>query len=596
VTHFHSIRTLALGSVAAISLLAGTAFADVAANINAAVLPSSRTTTVDTAITVFASIVNAGPGTARACEIGLQPNQINGGPNPPGLSSSFRAFEADNATPSAGENVPVDIADGAAQSFVVSIAGEGPFEQDIFFRFFCQGGVEAPVFPGVNTLQLVNSTSPIADIITIGTSPTKDGIIAIPALGAGEIMAVAAVNIGSGPVAPETPDGVSKPAAGANQVPVVVVPDFGDFSLALDTFICETDPETAVCLAPYGRSVKTLIGNQPSTFNVFVNSNKDAGIPLYPDIARQFLRFYEDTGFTSEKPEVSKPAALKHPDAGSQYGATSHAVTSPGPDVTGLTNWPDGIWDVLYTTADGTRLQGGVVVTNDGAWTAIIEGPDQNKIYQFGSIPTTSPPATPDPTLTVGFENIEFNSSTDTQGGIRFEGSGSWRPKAFMFGQVSEVIPPPAGKSVSKPMILGTQSANFRATYNALYDREVTISSMAGDYDMVVKDLTNQTATDIGDISFDIGGAFHGSVTPEAGQTCQFSGIMFSFGNGKNLFNIDTTFTDCAMADFYVGNAFQYDDEGELAAGVITSDVIKMVITSTTLDPIIATDIDLVRK
>jgi len=209
--------------VLALFISAWPAVAQTAASLNAAVLPGSRATPVNTTITVFASIVNGGDTGATGCSVALSSNG-----NPSGISFSYRAFQADNATPAAPANTPVDIAGHSAQAFVLSLIPSTAFAgTDINFDFSCSSGETAPLIPGVNTLFMISTSGPTADIITIAATPTHDGEVRIGSLGGAEVMTVAAINIGNG---------------GAS-TPVIVVPDTGEYLLPLDIFVCETDPQ-----------------------------------------------------------------------------------------------------------------------------------------------------------------------------------------------------------------------------------------------------------------------------------------------------------------------------------------------------------------
>ncbi len=563
--------------------------------INAAVLPTSRTTTIDTPITVFGTISNAGPGTATGCSVGLQPDASGGGPNPSGLLISYRAFQSDNATPAAAPDTPVDIAAGTNQAFVLSVSGSGAFNQEIFFDFSCNSGaVTAPVFSGVNTLSLLVGTTASPDIITIGTSPSSDAVIRIPSLGAGEIMAVAAVNIGPAGVVPVADKNTSGAMAGNNEASVIVMPDFGGFDLALDTFICETNPANAECLAPYARSVTTSVGDQPSTFNVFVNSTLGAGVPIYADIARQFIRFYEDTSPSpvSGKGVSGPTSSVLPPDAGTLFGATSHAVTSPGPGLVETTTVPDGIWSIVFDTATpgGTvRERGTLAVTVEGGWTAFITGREGGDVYQFGFLsPDIS--GTPDPTMDISFDTYE----EDINGGqtvSSYTGTGSWQPFSFLSGNVA-FTPPTAPKGASKPAITQQRPASFRALYNPVYDRVTSLSGLAGTYDVIDNNINGGFLSDSGDITFAANGTFTGAISPEPGENCTVSGSLTEYGNGKNLYGVDMTISGCMFAGNYLGEGYQYDNH-DLVPGSLTTNVFGMAFRGTG-SPAIAANINLV--
>ncbi|MBL4617440.1 MAG: hypothetical protein JKY46_07060 [Robiginitomaculum sp.] len=572
------IKTTSL--IASAVLLFITPFTAMAASnpaINASVLPSSRTTTVGAQITIFATIANSGAGAATSCSIGAKDDTNNGGPNPVGLSVSYRAYQSDNVTPAAAPNTPIDIAAGANQAFVVSIAGSSPFNQEIQFNFSCNtGNVTAPTFSGVNTLLLLNATSAVPDIITIGTSPSADAVIRIPSLGAGEIMAVAALNIG------------------AATSGVIVVPDFGEYDLALDAFICETNPATAICLAPYAKSVSTNVGASASTFNIFVNSTLGAGVPLYADIARQFIRFYQDTtpSPTAEK-GLSKPASSPPANSGLVYGATSHAVTSPGPLPGGAVNTPDGIWNAVFdsTTSTGEviRNEGVVVISVEGEWSALIFGTEAGDVFQFGSI-AADETITPDPTMAVEFRNFEedLNAMDGSMIENRYRGNGTWQPNSFIFGSVTFTPPPPAASKdkTAEPAVTLQRPAAFKATYSPVYDRTVTFADLTGNYDVIEED-ENGVVSNIGSVNFANDGTFSGIVTPEPGETCNASGSLTENGNNKNLFGVSMTVTGCVFADTFLGQGFQLD---ETFSNIHVTDVFRFLALGTSSDsPVLIT-------
>ena len=79
----------------------------------AAVLPSSRSVQVGVAATAFATIINAGVSTATGC--GISPVTS--------LPANFSYQATDPATNqvTGSPNTPVDIAAGAARSFIISL-------------------------------------------------------------------------------------------------------------------------------------------------------------------------------------------------------------------------------------------------------------------------------------------------------------------------------------------------------------------------------------------------------------------------------------------------------------------------------------------
>src|SRR6266851_167115 len=120
----------------------------------ASVLPASRSVQVGTTATAFATIVNAGPGTAIACRIAP----------PPGLPITF-VFQTTNPTTNqvtGTPNTPVNIPAGAAQTFVFALTPSAPIPPtNLALNFSCTNAPPAPTILGVNTLLFAASAVPV---------------------------------------------------------------------------------------------------------------------------------------------------------------------------------------------------------------------------------------------------------------------------------------------------------------------------------------------------------------------------------------------------------------------------------------------------
>src|SRR5581483_11033850 len=147
---------------------AGIAKADLAASV----LPASRSVQIGVSATAFATIINAGSATATACKLT---------PTTP-VAATFTYQTTDPATNhvTGTANTPVDIAAGAAQSFVFAITPIGPFiAADVPIKAACANAV-APTVVGLNTLLFSASAAPVADIVALGATVSGDGILNIP--------------------------------------------------------------------------------------------------------------------------------------------------------------------------------------------------------------------------------------------------------------------------------------------------------------------------------------------------------------------------------------------------------------------------------
>ena len=129
----------------------------------------------------------------------------------------------------------------------------------------------APVTPGVNTLLLSASATPVPDIVALAATESNDGILHIPGNSGSNAFAVATVNLGASAMI----------TAAANTGPV---------SLPLAISICQTDPATGQCLTVAGPSAATVIpGGATPTFGIFATAI--AGVPFLPATNRIFVEF-----------------------------------------------------------------------------------------------------------------------------------------------------------------------------------------------------------------------------------------------------------------------------------------------------------------
>src|SRR5262245_17188284 len=156
-----------------------------------AMLPSSRSVQVPAPATAFATIINAGPAPATGCGISLVP----------ALAATFSYQTTDPATNqvTGTPNTPVNIASGAAQSFVIGLTPTSPIAPtDVQFNYSCNNASPAPNIIGLNTLLLSASATPVPDIVALAATPPPDpGVVNIPGTSGTGAFAVATVNVGA---------------------------------------------------------------------------------------------------------------------------------------------------------------------------------------------------------------------------------------------------------------------------------------------------------------------------------------------------------------------------------------------------------------
>jgi hypothetical protein len=233
-----------------------------------ALLPISRSVTVGSSATAFATMIAVGTGTATGCTIAP-------------LTSVAATFAYQATSPATNQvigapNTPVDIPGGSAQTFVVAFTPTAPFSPtDINLTFTCTNTAPASVVPGLTTLLLAASSTPIPDIVALAATLNSDGIVNIPGATGTGVLAVATVNVGAG---------------GS----ITASADTGDTSLPVTLLLCQTNPATGACLAAPTSSVTTQINaNATPTFGVFVAGT--ATVPFDPTKNRIFARF-KDAG------------------------------------------------------------------------------------------------------------------------------------------------------------------------------------------------------------------------------------------------------------------------------------------------------------
>jgi len=235
-----------------------------------AVLPASRSVEVGATATAFATLSNAGSAVAQGCSLRL----------PDAVTAAFFYQTSDPATNAVvGQpNLTVDIPAGGAQSFVFGITpGEELSAVEVALRFQCANAIDAASVVGLNTLLLSSSLTPVPDLIALVATTTASGVMELE--NDSGFFTAATINIGSAAT-------------------VTVTADTADATLPLTLTLCQTDPQTSVCINPSLPSTEPVVvaveqGATP-TFAVFAT----AAETIAPDPAnsRVFLRFSDESG------------------------------------------------------------------------------------------------------------------------------------------------------------------------------------------------------------------------------------------------------------------------------------------------------------
>src|SRR5262249_4846228 len=214
----------------------------------AAVLPSSRSVQVGMPATAFVTLINSGTSTAGAPWMAP----------PRGFPADFSFQTTNPATnqPIGTPNVPVDIAAGGSQSYVISLTPTTAIAPtEVEFLYQAENTTEpTAILPGVNTLLLSSSFGAIPDIVALALTLSNDGIVHIQGNSGVGVFAVASVNVGT-------------------TASVTVSADTGLASLPLILSVCQTNPANAQCLSPAQPSVTLQFGAHATpTFTIFIDA------------------------------------------------------------------------------------------------------------------------------------------------------------------------------------------------------------------------------------------------------------------------------------------------------------------------------------
>ena len=249
----------------------------------ASILPGSRSIELGptATATVFGTMINLTNAPLGECGVELPVTALG--------TMTFQTTDPATNALIGTPNTPVTIpANDGVQTFLLAFSGnfvQPETETGLAPRFFCQNVTPAATVPGVDTVDLVFSSTPIADVIALSATPTNDGTIHLQ----NDVGAFAVATINAGAAATLT-----------------VATDTNGASLPISLSICQSNAQ-GQCMAPAAATVPVdFTANATPTFSVFVGAS--ATIPFAPATSRIFVRF-KDAG-------------------GASHGSTSVAVTT----------------------------------------------------------------------------------------------------------------------------------------------------------------------------------------------------------------------------------------------------------------------------
>jgi sugar lactone lactonase YvrE len=243
----------------------------------ASVLPGGRSVVTGTPATVFATLLNAGSTALSGCGVSLPSSA------PAGLSLTFQTTDPSSNALTGTANQAAAIPANSLQTFLLSFQSSAAVTASGLAPVFaCQDVAPAAVTPGVDTVDLAFSATPVADIIALAATASSDGTVHV-ANGSGA-FAVATINAG---------------AAGDLTAEV----DSGGASLPATAVLCQTDA-AGQCQGTPAQSLPVSIaaGGSP-TFSVFVGAS--GSIPFAPGATRIFVRFLDSSGVSHGSTSVA---------------------------------------------------------------------------------------------------------------------------------------------------------------------------------------------------------------------------------------------------------------------------------------------------
>ena len=254
--------------------------------IAASVLPTSRSVQVNNWATVFATMINGGSSTLNGCNVSPSTS----------VPANF-TYQTTNSSTNAltgSANTPVSISANGSQSFVLSFQPTSSFNPTMIdLAFSCSGTSPAASMPGLNTVLLSGSTSPVPDLVALAATSGNSGTMSLSGTPDAGAFAVATVNLGAG-------------------ASITASVNTGSATLPIGMGICQTNPTTAVCSSALASTVTVNVAsNATPTFGVFATAT--SAIPFDPANNRIFVQFTDSSGAIRGATSVAVMAASPSP-------------------------------------------------------------------------------------------------------------------------------------------------------------------------------------------------------------------------------------------------------------------------------------------
>lgn len=216
-------------------------------SIASAVLPASRASVVGQPITAFVTAINSSSEDALDCVLQI-PSDLGAD-----VDFSFRATDASTNEATTAANVPVDIAAGAAQSFLIEITPLALYTNRRSSVAVLCGNKTNFSIPEVNTFTTTSEAVQGLDIIALLSDVELAAAIGTPIA-----FAAATANVST--------------AAGS----LLVTAEATNAEMDVSISLCQTNPTTGECINPTTPSSSAMVSvgaSETSTFSVFVTAN-----------------------------------------------------------------------------------------------------------------------------------------------------------------------------------------------------------------------------------------------------------------------------------------------------------------------------------
>ncbi len=250
------------------------------AQLVAAVLPSSRSALVGAPVTAFVAVVNPGPGPVPGVGVFLR--------TPVSASLAFQTTNPATNLTTGAPGALVSLPAGATQTFLITLTPTAPFPPTMIEFDFSTAADRVATIAGVNTLLLSASAVPVPDLIAVGATTSRDGIL--DAAVSGAVATALATLKPRQPVALRHPGAFAVAVTNVGAAATITARARSSGASSVTLAMRETDPATGAVI---GTDVKSVASGQTATFGVFAAAGT---VPFDPAANRIVVEFLDEAG------------------------------------------------------------------------------------------------------------------------------------------------------------------------------------------------------------------------------------------------------------------------------------------------------------